>query len=269
MVEIHRWRKRLHEIIFEADTRLGKSFDVVLIVCILASVAAVMLESVKGIREIYGDYLYAAEWFFTILFTIEYCLRLLCIGRPLRYAFSFYGLIDLIAVLPTYLDYLLPGARFMLVVRVLRVLRIFRILKLAKYINEAELLMKALRASRRKIAIFIYSVMIIVVIIGSFMHLIEGEDNGFTSIPRSIYWAVVTLTTVGYGDISPQTPLGQTVAMFIMILGYGMIAVPTGIVTAELTSVSPKKVSTQACLQCGAEGHDFDAVHCKFCGAKL
>ncbi|MDP8242996.1 MAG: ion transporter [Candidatus Hinthialibacter antarcticus] len=269
MTENRSWRHRLHEIIFEADTKIGKAFDVVLIACILASVIAVMLESVKEIREVYGPYLYAAEWVFTILFTVEYVLRLACIGRPLRYAFSFYGIVDLIAILPTYLDQFLPGARFMLVVRVLRVLRIFRVLKLAQYIREADLLIKALRASRRKIAVFIYTVAIVVVIIGSFMHLIEGEENGFTSIPRSVYWAVVTLTTVGYGDISPQTPFGQTVAMFIMVLGYGMIAVPTGIVTAELISVNPKKISTQACLECGAEGHDFDAVHCKYCGAKL
>lgn len=269
MSENLHWRHRFHEIIFEADTAAGKAFDIALIACILGSVLAVMLESVNEIRIAYGVYLYAAEWVFTVLFTIEYVLRLLCIGRPLRYAFSFYGIVDLIAILPTYLDQLLPGARFMLVVRVLRVLRIFRVLKLAQYISEAELLMKALKASRRKIAVFIYAVSIVVVIIGSFMYLIEGEKNGFTSIPRSVYWAVVTLTTVGYGDISPKTPLGQAVAALIMVLGYGMIAVPTGIVTAELTSVVPKRISTQACLQCGAEGHDPDAAHCKYCGAKL
>lgn len=269
MTEKPHWRHQLHEIIFEADTAAGKAFDIALIACIVASVLAVMLESVNEIRVAYGGYLYAAEWLFTILFTIEYVLRLLCIGRPLKYAFSFYGIVDLIAILPTYLDQLLPGAHFMLVVRVLRVLRIFRVLKLAQYIREAELLMKALKASRRKIAVFIYTISIVVVIIGSFMYLVEGEANGFTSIPRSVYWAIVTLTTVGYGDISPQTPLGQAVAALIMVLGYGMIAVPTGIVTAELTSVSSKKISTQACLQCGAEGHDPDAVHCKYCGAKL
>lgn len=263
------WRRHLHEIIFEADTRAGKAFDIALIVSILLSVLVVMLESVEEVRASHGALLYGLEWGFTILFTIEYILRLICIGRPMRYATSFYGIVDLVAILPTYLDLLLPGAHFLLVIRVLRVLRIFRVLKLAKYMSEAEFLVTALRASRRKIFIFVYFVITTTIIIGSVMYLIEGAENGFTNIPRGMYWAIVTLTTVGYGDISPQTPLGQTLAAMIMILGYGTIAVPTGIVSAEMNRASTRRISTQACPQCSAEGHDADAKHCKFCGAAL
>ncbi|UCG51347.1 MAG: ion transporter [Candidatus Latescibacterota bacterium] len=263
------WRARTHEIIFEADTPVGRAFDIILIVSILVSVIAVMLDSVGPIRRVYGGFLYKVEWFFTILFTIEYILRLLCIGRPLRYATSFFGVVDLLAIIPTYLSYIIPGSQYLLVIRILRVLRIFRVLKIVQYLSEADMLLYALRASRRKITVFLFTVLTLVIIFGSLMYIIEGEDNGFTSIPRSVYWAVVTLTTVGYGDISPKTGFGQAVAALVMILGYSIIAVPTGIVTVELSQAFRRKISTQACPECSAEGHDVDAVHCKACGAKL
>lgn len=263
------WRARAHEIIFEADTRAGKLFDIVLIICILASVLAVMLDSVRPIHDRHGVLLYVVEWFFTILFTIEYVLRLVCVGRPMKYALSFFGIIDLIAVVPTYLSVMFPGSQYLLVIRILRVLRTFRVLKLAHHLDEAKHIVQALRQSRQKITVFLFAVLTMVVLLGSLMYLIEGEDAGFTSIPRSVYWAIVTLTTVGYGDISPQTGLGQTVAAMIMILGYSLIAVPTGLVTAQMTRFAIKEVSTQACPECSAEGHEADAVHCKFCGAKL
>lgn len=189
--------------------------------------------------------------------------------KPLKYALSFYGLVDLIAILPTWISLLLPGANYLMSVRVLRLLRIFRVLKLANYLSQAEILKQALVQSRRKITVFLMTVFTIVIIVGSLIYVIEGETNGFTSIPQSIYWAIVTLTTVGYGDISPKTPLGQTLASLVMIMGYAIIAVPTGIVTAELTQMKIKEVSTQACPSCSAEGHDVDAKHCKYCGARL
>ena len=264
-----RWRIVLYEVIFEADTPAGKGFDVLLIVSILASVAVVMLDSIGSVRSQYGSLLYALEWLFTLMFTIEYLLRLLCVGKPFRYAVSYYGVVDLLAIIPTYLSLILPGSQYLLVIRILRILRIFRILKLVQYLGEARLLMKALRASGRKIAVFLYTVLTLVVIFGSLIYVIEGGEHGFTSIPRSIYWAIVTLTTVGYGDISPQTGLGQALASVVMILGYGIIAVPTGIVTVEMSQAFGRKVSTQACPGCAAEGHDDDARHCKFCGAEL
>jgi voltage-gated potassium channel len=260
-------RQALHEIIFEADTFAGRLFDVVLIISILLSVAVVMLDSVRGIHNTAGDIFYMLEWFFTLLFTIEYVLRLLLVGRPLKYAFSFYGIVDFLGFIPTYISLILPGSQYLTVIRILRVLRIFRILKLVAYIGEARLLKQALRASRRKITVFIFTVLTLVIILGSFMYLIEGPAHGFTSIPTSIYWAIVTLTTVGYGDISPQTAFGQTLAALIMILGYAIIAVPTGIVTVEMATASGKKISTQACPSCSAEGHDKDAKYCKYCGA--
>ena len=263
------WRAQLHEIIFEADTRIGRLFDVVLLWCILLSVLAVLLESVHQIRDQYGLGLRIAEWAFTILFTVEYVLRLTCVGRPVRYAFSFFGLVDLLAIVPTYLSVLLPGAQSLLVIRALRLLRVFRILKLVQFVQEARILAQALRASRHKIVVFLGTVLTLVLILGTLMYLIEGEANGFDSIPRGIYWAIVTLTTVGYGDIAPSTVLGQMLASIAMILGYAIIAVPTGIVTVELSRASNKQISTQACPQCSAEGHDPDAKHCKYCGAKL
>jgi voltage-gated potassium channel len=263
-------RARLHEIIFESDTRAGRYFDLILIWLILLSVATVVLESVREARDQYGELLRALEWLFTVLFTIEYVLRLVSVRRPLRYARSFFGVVDFLAIVPTYLSVLVPGSQYLLVIRILRLLRVFRLLKLSEYVMEADVLRRALRASRRKISVFISAVLLLVVIIGALMYVIEGEANGFTSIPRSIYWAIVTLTTVGYGDLSPQTALGQMVASIVMVIGYGIIAVPTGIVSVELAhAVREGRVSGQACPSCGAEGHDPDAVCCKYCGAKL
>jgi len=265
----HKLRRSLHEIIFEADTPAGKLFDVLLILSIVVSVVLVMLDSVSSVRNAYGDLLYIGEWVFTILFTIEYVLRLYSVGRPLSYATSFFGVVDLLAILPTYLSIVFPGTQYFLVIRILRVLRVFRVLKLVQYMSEARVLMQAMRASRRKITVFLFVVLTLVVIFGSLMYIIEDPQSGFTSIPQSIYWAIVTLTTVGYGDISPQTGLGQSLAALIMVIGYGIIAVPTGIVTSELAHAARKPVSTQSCPQCSAEGHDTDAKFCKYCGAVL
>ncbi|MBN1825990.1 MAG: ion transporter [Candidatus Eisenbacteria bacterium] len=262
-------RAKLHEVIFEADTRAGKLFDLALIWCILLSVLAVMLDSVRSIHAAHGRFLIGVEWFFTIVFTVEYILRLSCIGRPARYAKSFFGVIDLLSVIPTYLSLLLPGSQYLLVIRILRVLRIFRVLKLARFLHEANAMVRALRASSRKIVVFFSAILAMVVIFGSIMYLVEGEANGFTSIPRSVYWAIVTMTTVGYGDISPQTALGQAIAAALMILGFAIIAVPTGIVATELSRAEGTEVSTQACPQCGAEGHEQGAKYCKECGAAL
>ena len=266
-------QRRLYVVIFESDTPAGKAFDIALIGAILLSVMAVMAESVDWARVRYGQALYAAEWVFTVLFTIEYVLRLYCVRRRRHYAVSFFGVVDLLAIIPTYLSVLLPGAQYLLVIRMLRILRVFRVLKLAQYLNEANVLMRALKGSRRKIEIFIFTVLTLVVILGSLMYLVEGAENGFTSIPRSIYWAIVTLTTVGYGDISPQTNLGQALSALIMITGYAIIAVPTGIVTAEIARAGSedraRRSAERACPECGATGHDEDALHCKFCGAPL
>jgi voltage-gated potassium channel len=262
-------RARLHEIIFEADTPAGRTFDLVLMGLIIVSVIAVALESVSAIRSQYGPWLRGFEWFITVLFTIEYLLRLYSVGRPVRYARSFFGVVDLLAILPTYISVLVPGAQSLLAIRALRLLRVFRVLKLAHFVGEARELVAALRASARKIIVFLGAVLTIVIVVGALMYLIEGEANGFTSIPESIYWAIVTLTTVGYGDIAPHTPLGKLLASAIMILGYGILAVPTGIVTVELAGVYRRTLSTQACPECAAEGHDSDARHCKYCGAKL
>ncbi len=268
--EPHRgWRNTLFEIIFEADTPAGKWFDIVLIATILLSVLTVMLDSVSSIRTQHGAWLYVVEWFFTILFTVEYILRLICVGRPVRYAVSFFGIVDLLAIVPTYVSLVIYGSRYLAVVRVLRVLRVFRVLKLGHHTKEAGMLKKALYASRRKILVFLFVVVTLVVIIGSLMYVIEGGEGGFTSIPASVYWAIVTLTTVGYGDVSPQTGLGQFLAAIVMILGYSIIAVPTGIVTVEWAQANSPKLNTQACPNCSAEGHDGDAKYCKSCGAKL
>lgn len=263
------WRLRLHEIIFEADTPAGKTFDLFLIIAIVLSVVTVMCDSVAEIRAEHGEGLYILEWFFTLLFSLEYVLRIISLGNPLKYVRSFYGIVDLISILPTYISLFLPGSQYLITIRVLRLLRIFRILKLAQYLNESEALLKAMRASLRKISIFLFVVLTLVLIFGSLLYLIEGDEGGFTSIGISCYWAVTTLTTVGYGDISPQSPLGRLVASIIMIMGYGVIAVPTGIVTAELVSPIRGKVSTQACPACGAEKHSYDARYCKYCGDEL
>ena len=264
------WRDRLHEIIFEADTPMGKAFDVALLIAIVISVIAVMLESVSGIKARYGQLLYVTDGVITVLFTIEYIARIISIRKPSRYIFSFFGIVDLLSILPTYLSLVLSGAHLLAVIRIIRLLRIFRVFKLVRFLGEASQLSKALKASRAKIIVFLGSVSILVVILGTIMYIVEGGENGFTSIPRSIYWAVVTLTTVGYGDIAPHTVLGQSIAAFVMILGYGIIAVPTGIVTAEMTQQGKyKKTTTQSCPHCSAEGHDSDALYCKHCGGKL
>lgn len=259
-------RERLYRIIFESDTPAGRAFDVLLILSILASVVIVMLDSVDDITAAYGDWLHAAEWFFTVLFTIEYGLRLYASRDPGGYARSFFGLVDLLAILPSYLSLVFPPGRFLLTVRILRVVRIFRVLKLATYVGEAGVLMRALKASRYKITVFLLVVLSIVVIVGSLMFLIEGAENGFTSIPRAIYWAVVTLTTVGYGDIAPRTPVGQLLAMLLMVTGYGIIAVPTGIVTVELNRIAGPG---RECPSCSQASHDRDANYCKYCGEAL
>ncbi len=263
------WRAKAHEIIFEADTPAGKLFDVALIATILLSVVVVSAETVPGVRARLGPQLRLAEWVITILFTIEYVLRLLCVERPAAYARSFFGIIDLLAVLPTYVSVIWPGTQALVVVRVLRLLRIFRVLKLVQYVSEARTLRRALQASSRKIFVFVFVVFTVVIIVGATMYLVEGPAHGFTSIPVSIYWAIVTLTTVGYGDIAPQTALGQLLSAFVMILGYGIIAVPTGIVTTELVREERRGASTQNCRVCAAEGHDADAAFCKYCGTRL
>jgi voltage-gated potassium channel len=264
------WRVRLHEIIFEADTFTGKSFDVALLVLIILSVTAVMLESVASIEVRYGNILRTAEWTFTLIFTLEYFARIICVGRPVKYIFSFLGIIDFLAIVPTYISLFAAGTQFLLVIRTIRLLRVFRIFKLSRYLNEADFLVQALRASRFKITVFLGTVVSLVIISGTVMYLVEGADNGFTSIPQSIYWSIVTLTTVGYGDIAPNTVLGQMLASVIMIMGYGIIAVPTGIVTVEMVNLRNKKeATTQTCTACLKQGHDPDAIFCKYCGEKL
>lgn len=277
------WRDRLHEIIYEADTPAGKWFDLLLIAVILFSVVLILLESVKEIDQKYHRSLLIMEWIVTILFTLEYISRIICIKKPFKYIFSFYGIIDFISTIPLYLSYIFAGSQVLLAFRIFRMLRIFRILKLVKFIGEASQLKKAMKASRNKIAVFIYVVLILSVIMGTIMYLIESDEAGFTSIPRSIYWTIVTLTTVGYGDIAPQTNLGQFIATVIMILGYGIIAVPTGIVTVEFSKQEKGKtredgdqaqnmgihLNTQACTHCAKEGHRDDATHCYNCGNLL
>jgi len=263
------WRRRVYTVIFEAETAGGKLFDVALLLSIVLSIAAVMLESVGSIRARYGVELRAIEWFFTVLFTVEYVLRLAAVRRPLQYATSFFGIVDLAAVLPTYLSVFFAGSQSLIVLRTFRLLRVFRVFKLAQFLGEASVLARALRASLPKITVFLGTVLSIVIVMGTLMYLIEGEGSGFDSIPRSMYWAVVTLTTVGYGDITPITFWGQLIAACVMIMGYGIIAVPTGIVTVELVQAAGREVTTITCPGCMREGHDRDATYCKACGTKL
>ena len=263
-------RKRLFIVIFGTDTPAGKAFDVVLLFAIIISIIAVMLESVPSLETRFGNVFRIVEWILTIAFTLEYLTRIYVTDRKAHYIFSFYGLIDLLSVLPTYLSLVFSGTQYLLVIRALRLLRVFRILKLGRFVGEGEQLSEALKASRHKIVVFLGSVLTLVIIMGTIMYLIEGGDNGFTSIPRSVYWAIVTLTTVGYGDIAPQTILGQTIASFVMIMGYAIIAVPTGIVTVEMQKVkSAIKATQNTCHHCGNVGHDDDANYCKFCGEPL
>jgi len=264
------WRLRLREIIFESNTKAGKIFDIVLLCLILASIMVVLLDSSQKWHQSYGDLFLKLEWGFTILFTIEYILRLACINKPWRYAISFLGLIDLLSIIPGYLSFFFAGGQSLLVLRALRLLRIFRIFKLTHFLSEMQFLGVAIKGSIRKISIFMLIVLTLVIIMGSVMYLVEGGRNGFNSIPDSIYWAIVTITTVGYGDISPVTPLGKFVASVIMLMGYAIIAVPTGIVTTEMALAMKKKEQKQdVCPSCGREGHDANARYCKFCGEKL
>jgi len=267
------WKVKMHEVIFEADTPSGKFFDVVLLWAIVLSVVAVMFETVDSVATRHRELLVIAEWIFTILFSVEYILRLLSVGKPMKYVTSFMGIVDLLSVIPTYLSLIVAGPQYLLVIRTIRLIRVFRILKLTRYVSEAQVLAQALRSSFAKITIFISGVVILVLIMGTLMYLIEGPEHGFTSIPTSMYWTIVTITTVGYGDIAPVTTLGQTLASIIMLLGYGIIAVPTGIVTGELVRNSKTKeaadFNTQACPQCSKEGHDANAKHCKYCGSVL
>jgi len=263
------WRKRLHEVIFEADTPAGKLFDVVLLIVIVASILVVTLDSVESISARHHDALLRAEWIFTLLFTVEYVLRLLCVRRKLGYALSFFGVIDFVAIVPTWLTLVAPGWHGAAVIRALRLLRVFRIFKLAQFLTEANSLRAAMRASRPKITVFLTAVLIIIVIVGSMMHVIEGPESGFTSIPQGIYWAVVTVTTVGYGDISPETPLGKAVAALVMIMGYSILIIPGGIISAEWVAGRIGPISTQVCPDCSREGHTTNAVFCKFCGGRL
>lgn len=269
-------KEKIHEVIFEADTPMGKAFDIILMVIILLSVIVVMLESVNSYEARFGRLFLILEWAFTIFFTIEYALRLYCVYNPKKYALSFFGIIDLLAIIPTYLSLIITGTQYLIVIRALRLLRIFRIFKLVKFLDEGNVIVRALIASRAKILVFMLFILLLVTILGSIMYLIEGDYNEkFDSIPRSVYWAIVTLTTVGYGDISPSTSFGQFVAAFVMLLGYAVIAVPTGIVSAEIARTArgsankTLKTNTQACRYCSREGHADDAVHCKYCGELL
>lgn len=266
------WKEKLHEIIYEADTKEGKLFDVILLIAILASIVLVMLESIKSFDEKYHDYLNISEWIITVLFSIEYILRVITIKKPFKYIFSFYGIIDLLSTIPKYLSLILVNSHHLAAFRALRLLRVFRILKLARYIGASNNLMIAIKSSKTKIAVFIYFIVIICIILGTIMYMIEGEENGFTSIPRSIYWAIVTLTTVGFGDIAPQTPFGQLIASIIMILGYGIIAIPTGIVSSEMTKTNtntPLSTNTKSCQNCLKDNHAEEAEFCYNCGSKL
>ncbi len=260
-------RYRLYEIIFEADTPAGRAFDVALILAIAVSVVVVLADSVASLNARFGRVFWVAEWVLTALFTVEYVLRLYCVKRPLQYAASFFGLIDVLAIVPTFLSLLVPSGRYLLVIRVVRVLRIFRVLKLALYMGEANTLMRALRQSQHKIIVFFMAVLTLVILFGALMYMIEGEANGFTSIPQSIYWAIVTLTTVGYGDISPKTDLGRALASLVMVMGYSILAVPTGIVTVELQHL--RAAQGRQCGRCKARQHDRDANYCRVCGEAL
>ncbi|MGB1247386.1 MAG: ion transporter [Chitinophagales bacterium] len=266
------FRYKIHEIIFEADTPAGKWFDIALLILIVASVIIIMLETVGSIQVKYGRLLVALEWTFTVLFTIEYALRIYSSKRKMGYILSFYGLVDLVSIIPTYLGLFAFGAKYFAIVRAMRLLRVFRVLKMVQFLNEFNLLLQALKSSFKKILVFLGFVIIIIMIFGTLMYGIEGGKNsGFTNIPVSIYWAIVTVTTVGYGDIAPVTPLGQFLSACLMIIGYAIIAVPTGIVGSEMVRAdkSNMPVSTQVCQSCSKEGHDYDARNCKYCGDEL
>jgi len=264
------WRQKWYEIIFEADTSKGRIFDIIVLICILLSVLVVMLESVDAVREQIQVWLIRAEWFFTIIFSLEYIARIYVVLERRKYVLSFFGIIDLLSILPTYLAFFIPGTQSLLVIRSIRLLRIFRIFKMVRFVGESQNLMIALRSSKYKIIVFMMTISTSVIVAGTLMYLIEGPAHGFTSIPTSVYWAIVTMTTVGYGDLAPQTPAGQAIASIIMVMGYGIIAVPTGIVSAEMIHLKhSSKITTQVCPHCLKEGHDVDAKFCKYCSEKL
>ena len=265
------WRERMHEIIFEADTKAGKRFDIILLILILLSVAVVFEDSIRGNSPELKKMLYYAEWFFTIIFSIEYFLRIYTINKPKTYIFSFYGIIDLLSILPTFIGLFLAGTHYLAIIRMLRLLRVFRVLKLVQFIGASNNLLLSIKSSRHKIGVFFLFVSITVTIMGSIMYIVEGAESGFTSIPRSIYWAIVTLTTVGYSDIAPVTIAGQAIASLVMLLGYAVIAVPTGIITSDMVSQNKKNVitNTQSCSNCNFNTHDDDAIFCKKCGTEL
>lgn len=262
-------RDKLNTVIFGTDTRAGKLFDEWLIIVILISVLVLMLESVEQINARFGDFLYVAEWFFTLLFTVEYFVRIYCSPKRLSYIFSFYGFIDFFAILPSYLGLIFPGMSYLLIIRLFRVLRVFRVLKLIQYVKEANSLLAAIYASRRKILVFFFFVITLAIIFGSLMYLVEGPNNGFTSIPKSVYWTIVTITTVGYGDITPHTAVGQIIASFAMLTGYSIIAVPTGIFTAELAHELQRERNKIVCQHCGQQSHERHANFCYSCGSVI
>lgn len=262
-------QRQLRIIIFGTDTPAGRYFDIVLMICIVLSVTLVYLDTVESVHQDYGNIIQVFEWFFTLLFTIEYGLRLYCATHPILYARSFYGLVDLLSVLPSYLALLIPGANFTLVIRVLRLFRIFRVFKLLRYLSEGNLLLKAIMQSSRKVFLFFFSVSLIIMVLSAVMYIVEGPENGFSSIPKSAYWTIVTITTVGYGDITPKTDLGQAIAAFTMLLGYSIIAIPTGILTAEISQEAGRHRDLRSCNQCQKIGHDIEAMYCSRCGCEL
>ncbi|MGL5024655.1 MAG: ion transporter [Shewanella oncorhynchi] len=262
-------KRQLRTIIFGTDTPAGRYFDIALMVCIVLSVGLVFLDTVEIFHREYGQLISVLEWVFTIIFTIEYGLRLYCATHPVLYARSFYGLVDLLSVLPSYLALLIPGANFTLVIRILRLFRIFRVLKLLRYLSEGNVLLRAMMQSSRKVFLFFFSVSLIVMVLSSVMYVVEGPDNGFSSIPKSVYWTIVTITTVGYGDITPKTGLGQAIAAFTMLIGYSIIAIPTGILTAEISQEVGRHRDLRSCNQCDKTGHDIDAMYCSRCGCEL
>lgn len=263
------FRERTYRVIFGTDTPAGQKFDIALIYVILLSVLAIILDSIESVNSQYGLWLFRFEWFFTLLFSAEYLVRIYSSPKPLHYMFSFYGLVDLLSIVPTYLALIVPGASYWLVVRLLRVLRIFRVLKLVRYLSDANILLRSMYAARRKVLVFFMVVLVLSVIFGSLMFLVEGPGNGFTSIPRSIYWTIVTITTVGYGDITPQTPVGQILSTMIMLTGYSIIAIPTGIFTAEIAREMHAEISHRQCNVCDRSGHHPDADYCHQCGVTL
>ena len=263
------FRAKLYRVIFGTETPAGQAFDIILIYLILTSVLLVMLDSVEALSSLYGSAFFRLEWFFTILFTIEYLVRIYCSPHPTRYMRGFYGVVDLLSILPSYLAFFITNAHFLMVIRLFRVLRVFRVFKLFRYLSEANILLRSMRMARRKIFVFFFSVIILTSIFGSLMFIIEGPQNGFTSIPTSIYWAIVTITTVGYGDITPQTPVGQGIAALAMLTGYAIIAVPTGIITAELSREMSRSRQVRSCPACRCIGHDSDARFCRLCAAEL